>query len=156
MNEPQDYAEDTEGEVLERVSRIRQWWELVMTIKKTIIFLLGFGAVSVAGNISGQNYWKETAIKIGIIDEVIHVQPSPEIEAEQPEYALKDHHHNYPEVIVGPPGKDGTDGKPGKDGADGKPGPQGKDGVDGKTIISNEALEQALEKVLPKDHRSLH
>jgi len=99
VDEPTDYPEeetDHEGAVLERVSRIRQWWELVMSLKKTIMLLLGFGAVSVAGNLNGTNYWHQVACEIGLSDTCI-VSDETDTEPVVSDETVIRHTHSLPE-----------------------------------------------------------
>jgi hypothetical protein len=50
------------------VERIIGWGKILWTVKKTLVLLLGIGAVSVGGNIAEVNPWKEAAIEVGLIE----------------------------------------------------------------------------------------
>jgi len=46
------------------IERIIGWGKILWTVKKTVMILLGIGAVSVGGNVAEVNPWKEAAIEI--------------------------------------------------------------------------------------------
>lgn len=92
---PKDFPEvtvDHEEVVLTRWEKCQKWWSIIMACKKTIMFLLGIGAVSTAGNITGTNYWKEAAIQMGLLDR-------PEVQTEVPEEEVPRETSDYEKVI---------------------------------------------------------
>jgi len=50
------------------IERLIGWGKILWTVKKTVMILLGIGAVSVGGNIAEVNPWKEAAIEVGLIE----------------------------------------------------------------------------------------
>ena len=71
-----------------------------MAIKKTVAFLAGFGAVSVAGNINDTNYWDQAACEVGLYDciqeDVIeHSVPEEVVENTEPETHTHPHSHPH-------------------------------------------------------------
>lgn len=68
MNQPAENQDE-----LTRWQKIVGWFSLwvkaAMAVKKTIVLLLGIGAVGVAGNVAEINPWKEGAVEVGLIEE---------------------------------------------------------------------------------------
>lgn len=48
--------------------RLITWGKILWQVKKTVVLLLGIGAVSVGGNIAEVNPWKEAAIEVGLVE----------------------------------------------------------------------------------------
>lgn len=148
VEETQEEDKDHEGDALERVSRIRQWWDLIMSVKKTIAMLLGIAGISVAGNINGTNYWEQAACEVGVIDCI-------ELEAEE---AIVEEMIEPPEVEVAEPAIEHTQ-HPHKPKKHSHPEYATKEHTHSSPVTNEEIkdlIRDALKDVVPVDHMKLH
>lgn len=149
VEEAQDAPEeevDHEHVVLSRWERLQKWWSMIMAIKKTVAFLLGFGAVSVAGNINDTNYWREAACEVGIGDCVVSAEPDTEqiVSDETVSDHTHDHYHEHSHEMKAHSHSHKHELEPHS-----HPTPVSKEEL--KNLIKD-----ALNEVVPPDHMKLH
>jgi len=80
--------------------RIIDWFKIFFTLKKVLVILLGFGAVSFAGNIQERDLWKDVAYEVGIMDPPVDKQKYVPHHHHRllPHEHNHDHPHTHPEL----------------------------------------------------------
>jgi len=167
-----DYVEtDDVEEALTFIEKLKRWWDAALWLKRVFVTLkiLFYGAAStvVVGQAVDENFIKEAAIGIGVVDPapidttkgMLNEQLMDQLADLQQQFNdLKDHQHNYPDplVLTGEPGATGAKGEPGPPGPKGDTGATGPAGDTALTPASKAAIIDLVEDLLPPDHRKLH